>query len=78
MVLDGPAGRAEVDARPSDGLNLALVSDAPIRVEAAILGDVGTVHHTAWERFPTGSRELATEVRRHQRDLATFLERSRP
>jgi bifunctional DNase/RNase len=36
-VLDGPSGPAELDARPSDALNLALVAGAPIRVDAAVL-----------------------------------------
>jgi RNA polymerase sigma-70 factor (ECF subfamily) len=30
-VVEGPTGRAEVDARPSDALNLALLAGAPIR-----------------------------------------------
>jgi RNA polymerase sigma factor (sigma-70 family) len=35
-VVDGPAGPREIDARPSDALNLALVTGAPITVEAAV------------------------------------------
>jgi Domain of unknown function (DUF151) len=34
-VVEGPAGTAEVDARPSDILNLALLTGAPIRVDPA-------------------------------------------
>ncbi|MFL5795227.1 MAG: bifunctional nuclease domain-containing protein [Actinomycetota bacterium] len=36
-VVDGPAGRREIDARPSDILNLALLADAPIRVDPEVL-----------------------------------------
>jgi RNA polymerase sigma factor (sigma-70 family) len=36
-VVDGPAGPREVDARPSDILNLALLADAPIRVDPEVL-----------------------------------------
>ena len=36
-VLDGPSGPAELDARPSDALNLALAAGAPIRVDAGVL-----------------------------------------
>jgi RNA polymerase sigma factor (sigma-70 family) len=36
-VLDGPAGAREVDARPSDALNLALLAGAPIRVDLEVL-----------------------------------------
>ena len=40
-VVSGPNGRQEVDARPSDALNLALALDAPITVEAAVLEELG-------------------------------------
>lgn len=48
VVVEGPAGRAEVDARPSDGLNLALIAGAPIRVNAALLEDSEAVAHPDW------------------------------
>jgi bifunctional DNase/RNase len=37
VSVDGPAGSREVDARPSDAVNLALAAGAPIRVEAGLL-----------------------------------------
>jgi bifunctional DNase/RNase len=37
MVLDGPQGTTELDARPSDALALALVIGAPVRVDRAVL-----------------------------------------
>jgi RNA polymerase sigma factor (sigma-70 family) len=40
VIVDGPDGATEVDARPSDALNLALVADAPIRAAAALLDSV--------------------------------------
>lgn len=40
-VLDGPSGRTEVDARPSDALNLALVLAAPVLVAEPILAAIG-------------------------------------
>jgi RNA polymerase sigma factor (sigma-70 family) len=36
-VVDGPGGRRELDARPSDALNLALVTGAPILVDPRVL-----------------------------------------
>jgi RNA polymerase sigma factor (sigma-70 family) len=36
-VVEGPAGTREVDARPSDILNLALLAGAPIRVDPDVL-----------------------------------------
>jgi bifunctional DNase/RNase len=37
VVLDGPGGAAEVDARPSDALCLALTIGAPIRADRAMV-----------------------------------------
>jgi bifunctional DNase/RNase len=37
VVVDGPAGAAEVDARPSDALCLALTIGAPIRADRAMV-----------------------------------------
>jgi RNA polymerase sigma factor (sigma-70 family) len=39
VLLDGPAGRHALDARPSDALNLALEVGAPIVVEPTVLDD---------------------------------------
>ena len=38
-VVEGPAGTREVDARPSDILNLALLAGAPIRVDPGVLAE---------------------------------------
>ena len=37
IVVDGPQGATEVDARPSDALPLALVVGAPVRADRAVL-----------------------------------------
>jgi bifunctional DNase/RNase len=37
VVLDGPRGPAEVDARPSDALNLALAAEVPVRADGGVL-----------------------------------------
>ncbi len=37
VLVDGPAGRREVDSRPSDAVNLALAAGAPVKVEAGLL-----------------------------------------
>jgi bifunctional DNase/RNase len=68
-IIDGLAGRAEVDARPSDALNLALVSGAPILVDAAILDDPEATVRTGWEEFPTRESELVAEIRQSQHEL---------
>jgi RNA polymerase sigma factor (sigma-70 family) len=42
-VIDGPSGQHEVDARPSDALNLAILLSAPIRVHPEVLAAGGGV-----------------------------------
>ena len=37
VVVDGPHGSTEVDARPSDALTLALVTGAPVRADRAVV-----------------------------------------
>ena len=73
IVVEGPGGQVEVDARPSDAMNLALVCGAPIRVDAAILDDPEAIRFRAWEEFPTGTPELAAEVLKRQSDLQARL-----
>ena len=73
VALDGPAGRSEVDARPSDALNLALVTGVPIRVDAALFGLPQATWHTAWEQYPTGAAELVAEVRQRQAEQMALL-----
>jgi bifunctional DNase/RNase len=41
IVLDGPLGRHEIDARPSDALALAVRVEAPILATAAVLARAG-------------------------------------
>jgi len=62
VIVDGPAGRREVDARPSDAVTLAAVTGAPVRVDARLLADPAATAKGAWESFPTGAAELAAET----------------
>jgi len=65
VVLDGPQGPVELDARPSDALNLALTDDVPIRVDRAT-AEEGVAHpdaRAALERWPAGgARALLEEL----------------
>ncbi|MDQ3694654.1 MAG: DUF151 domain-containing protein [Chloroflexota bacterium] len=47
-VVDGAAGEHELDARPSDALNLALLFVAPIRVAPAVLATVAPGMAEEW------------------------------
>jgi RNA polymerase sigma factor (sigma-70 family) len=47
VVVRGPGGPAEVDARPSDAVNLALAADVPIRVDDRLFAALQPEHTTA-------------------------------
>jgi uncharacterized protein len=71
IVLDGPPGPAEVDARPSDALNLALTIGAPIRVNQAMVDAVLATEPGAreslelWEdQERSGSQAILDELMR--------------
>jgi bifunctional DNase/RNase len=68
VVIDGPPGRREIDARPSDALNLALVAGAPIRVDAALLENPAAVDRPAWRDYPTSASRLVADVRRRRQE----------
>jgi len=46
IVLDGPDGHVEIDCRPSDAIALALRSDAPIFVRAALFDEASRESQT--------------------------------
>jgi bifunctional DNase/RNase len=75
VAIEGPAGPAEVDARPSDALNLALVCGVPVRVDAALFDDPNVYRFDAWRRFPAGAPELAAEVRDRDARLRAHIDR---
>jgi bifunctional DNase/RNase len=78
VVLDGATGPTEVDARPSDALNLALVAQSPIRVDARVL-EQGGADHAGWDgsSYPTGAAELVAEVRQRQEELMATMSEQR-
>jgi bifunctional DNase/RNase len=73
VVVEAPGGVAEVDARPSDALNLAVLSGAPIRVDAAVLSDPEIDRHAEWEQYPARVPDLAAEERQRRADLLARL-----
>lgn len=69
VVLDGPRGATEVDARPSDALNLALAAGAPVRVDRGLVEQVVAAQadaRAALEAWPggevRGSRAILEEL----------------
>jgi RNA polymerase sigma factor (sigma-70 family) len=75
IAVDGPAGPQEVDARPSDAVNLAVVTGTPIRVDPALLDLPAHPNHPDWHDFPVAAADLAQEVR--QRMLEAQREKDR-
>ena len=67
-VVEAPGGAVEVGARPSDAVNLAVLSGAPIRVDAAILDDPVVDSHPEWEQYPARLADLAAEERQRRAD----------
>jgi uncharacterized protein len=69
VIVDGPGGRKEVDARPSDAVTLAAVTGAPVRVDARLLVDPDATGNPEWESYLTGAAELTAEYWRRMQSL---------
>jgi hypothetical protein len=71
VIVDGPEGRQEVDARPSDAVTLAAVMNAPIKAEASLFSEPTLTGRPGfdWESFPTGDAELAAEVKEQMKRI---------
>ena len=65
VVVNGPAGRREVDARPSDALTLASTVGAPIRVDERVLANPNATRNTQWREYPTAESDIANEIRQN-------------
>lgn len=66
VTLDGPSGPAQVDARPSDALNLAVLVDAPITVDETVLQAEAEQRGT--RNIPT-SQEIARDARARAEEI---------
>jgi bifunctional DNase/RNase len=77
VIVDAPDGPQEVDARPSDAVNLALVAGVPIRADRRLFSDVQTEPYADALSYPTGTAELAAEFRQLQQELMQELDASR-
>jgi RNA polymerase sigma factor (sigma-70 family) len=81
-VVEGPAGgQREVDARPSDILNLALLTGAPIRVDPAVLAEAsgtgkGARYLAEAAAYPDDTAAIVAEFQAEmERTRAEFLRR---
>jgi RNA polymerase sigma-70 factor (ECF subfamily) len=80
-VVEGPAGTRELDARPSDLLNLALLTGAPIRVDPAVLAEAsesakGAQFLAEAAAYPDGTAAIVAEFQAEMEQVrAEFLRR---
>jgi bifunctional DNase/RNase len=80
-VVEGPAGTHEVDARPSDILNLALLTGAPVRVDPGVLAEAseserGAEHLAEATAYPDGTAAIVAEFQAEmERTRAEYLRR---
>jgi RNA polymerase sigma factor (sigma-70 family) len=81
VVVDGPDGSSEVDARPSDALNLALIAGVPIRATTAVLDTDATSPALLAAADAEGGSDASTIVARFlahgDRNLAASASRLR-
>jgi len=71
VVVQGPDGLREVDARPSDAVNLAVASGAPIRLNSELFS--AAVVHDDGEKpsaYPVATADIAAEARQRMREAA--------
>jgi RNA polymerase sigma factor (sigma-70 family) len=66
VIVDGPAGRREVDARPSDAVTLATMVNAPIRVDSRLFAEAEAADcpDPEWPSYPAYAAELAADAQR--------------
>jgi hypothetical protein len=63
VVLNGPTGPAVVDARPSDAINLALLTGAPVKVDADVMGQFATTPEPFDpEEYSEGAQDIRAEI----------------
>jgi RNA polymerase sigma factor (sigma-70 family) len=81
-VVEGPAGTRELDARPSDILNLALLTGAPIRVDPGVLAQAtdsekGARFLAEAAAYPDATATIVAEFQAEMERMRAELERRR-
>ncbi len=77
VVVPGPDGQREVDARPSDAVNLAVACGAPVLVNGDLF-ELPANGHPAWSSsLLSATAEIAAETQRRMRREREEIERCR-
>jgi RNA polymerase sigma factor (sigma-70 family) len=66
VLVQSPEGLKEVDSRPSDAVNLALVTGAPIRMDSELFGL--EAHADEVSSYPVATADLVAEVQQRIRE----------
>jgi hypothetical protein len=69
VVVQGPDGPREVDARPSDAVTLAVTTGAPMRMNSALFG-LAAAHDSDEEWYPVATADMAAEAQQRMREAA--------
>jgi uncharacterized protein len=70
VEVESPAGPREVDARPSDAVNLAVGTGAPIRVNTELFGTVDEGGDQVTLQFRGATADIAAEARQRMAEAA--------
>jgi uncharacterized protein len=70
VVVQGPDGPREVDARPSDAVNLAVAAGAPIRLNSELLTADLAADHPDEMSYPVATADIAAETQQRMREMA--------
>jgi bifunctional DNase/RNase len=81
-VVEGPSGTRELDARPSDILNLALLTGAPIRVDPEVIAQAsesekGARYLAEATTYPDDTAALVAEFQAEMERIRAEFERRR-
>jgi hypothetical protein len=71
VVVQGPGGPQEVDARPSDAVNLAVACEAPILLNSELFGVVEADDDAGGSSsYPVATADIAAETQQRMREAA--------
>jgi hypothetical protein len=71
VEVESPAGPREVDARPSDAVNLAVGTGAPIRVNTELFSTAGEDRDHVTLQFQGATADIAAEASQRMAEAAT-------
>ncbi len=75
MIVQGADGQREVDARPSDAVNLALIANAPILIDGELFDtDYPSDHTGAFAASSVVTADLAARAISHLTQATSLLE----